>query len=101
MHHRARDALAGHGITGFLKESLMERADKSQITICNGCGTVPIYNEIQKLFVCSLCDGPVNFIGTNSKNMEILPTIKKSIATRSIVEMPYARNFLPMNYKHI
>ena len=89
-----RDALAGHGITGFLKESLMERADKSQITICNGCGTVPIYNEIQKLFVCSLCDGPVNFIGTNSKNMEILPTIKKSIATRSIVEMPYATKLL-------
>ena len=89
-----RDALAGHGITGFLRESLMERADKAQITICNGCGTVPVYNESQGLFVCPLCDGPVNFIGTNSTNIEILPSAKKSIATTSVVEMPYATKLL-------
>jgi DNA-directed RNA polymerase II subunit RPB2 len=88
-----RDALAGHGITGFLRESLMERADKAQIRICNGCGTVPIYND-QGLFVCSLCDGPVQFIGTNSNNIEILPTAKKSLASSSVVEMPYATKLL-------
>jgi hypothetical protein len=89
-----RDALAGHGITGFLRESLMERADKAQIRICNGCGTVPIYNDQQNLFVCSLCDGPVQFIGTNSNNIEILPTAKKSLASSSVVEMPYATKLL-------
>ena len=89
-----RDALAGHGITGFLRESLMERADKAQIRVCNGCGTVPVYNENQNLFVCTLCDGPVNFIGTNSTNIEILPSAKKSIATTSVVEMPYATKLL-------
>ena len=72
----------------------MERADKAQITICNGCGTVPVYNENQNLFVCTLCDGPVNFIGTNSTNIEILPSAKKSIATMSVVEMPYATKLL-------
>ena len=89
-----RDALAGHGVSGFLRESLMERADKTQIRICNGCGTVPIYNDQQKLLVCSLCDGPVQFIGTNSTNIEILPAAKKSLATTSIVEMPYATKLL-------
>ena len=89
-----RDALAGHGITDFLRESLMERADKAQIRVCNGCGTVPVYNENQNLFVCTLCDGPVNFIGTNSTNIEILPSAKKSIATTSVVEMPYATKLL-------
>jgi hypothetical protein len=89
-----RDALAGHGISGFLKESMMERADKTSIRICNGCGTVPIYNDKQTLMVCSLCDGPVGYIGTNASNMEILPPIKKSIATTSIVEMPYATKLL-------
>ena len=89
-----RDGLAAHGITGFLRESLMERADKAQIRICNGCGTVPIYNDQQKLFVCSLCDGPVQFIGTNSNNIEILPTAKKSLASSSVVEMPYATKLL-------
>lgn len=89
-----RDGLAAHGISGFLRESYMERADKTQIRICNGCGTVPIYNDQQNLFVCSLCDGPVQFIGTNSNNIEILPTAKKSLASSSIVEMPYATKLL-------
>lgn len=89
-----RDAIAGHGAIGFLKESLMERSDKTTIRVCNGCGTVPIYNETQGLFVCSLCDGPVRFIGTNANNLEILPTAGRSIATSSLVEIPYATKLL-------
>jgi DNA-directed RNA polymerase II subunit RPB2 len=89
-----RDALAGHGISRFLRESLMERADKTEFRICNGCGTVPIFNERQNLFVCSLCDGPVKFIGTTAANMEILPTVKRSLATTTVVEMPYATKLL-------
>ena len=89
-----RDGLAAHGITDFLRESLMERADKTQFRVCNGCGTVPITNESQGLLVCPLCDGPVSFIGTNSTNIEILPTTKKSLVTTSIVEMPYATKLL-------
>ena len=89
-----RDGIAAHGTSGFLKETYMERADKAQIRICNGCGTVPIYNDLQNLMVCSLCDGPVQFIGTNSGNIEILPTVKKSLATTSVVEMPYATKLL-------
>jgi len=89
-----RDGIAAHGTAGFLKETYMERADKAQIRVCNGCGTVPIYNDLQNLMVCSLCDGPVQFIGTNSGNIEILPTAKKSLATTSVVEMPYATKLL-------
>ena len=89
-----RDGIAAHGTAGFLKETYMERADKAQIRVCNGCGTVPIYNDLQNLMVCSLCDGPVQFIGTNSGNIEILPTVKKSLATTSVVEMPYATKLL-------
>ena len=88
-----RDALAGHGISRFLRESLMERADKTEIRVCNGCGTVPIFNSKQNLFVCPLCDGPVQYLGSG-QNMEILPTISRSIATTSIVEMPYATKLL-------
>lgn len=40
-----RDALVGHGITSFLNESIMKRADGSSAIVCNGCGTIPIYNE--------------------------------------------------------
>ena len=89
-----RDALISHGVSGFLKESLMERSDKAQIRICNGCGTVPIFNAKQSLFVCPLCDGPPTFIGATTNTMEILPTMERSSATTSIVEMPYATKLL-------
>ena len=89
-----RDTLVGHGISGFLRESMMERSDKTQVRVCNGCGTVPIYNEKQKLFVCSLCDGPVRHIGTNAQNLELLPTVERSHITTSIVEIPYATKLL-------
>jgi DNA-directed RNA polymerase II subunit RPB2 len=89
-----RDTLIAHGVSGFLRESLMERADKTQFKICNGCGTVPIYNDKQKLFVCSLCDGPVSHIGSTVQNMELLPTVQRSFATTSSVEMPYATKLL-------
>ena len=89
-----RDALAGHGISDFLKESLMERADKTQFRICNGCGTVPIFNSRQKLFVCPMCDGPVKHIGSSAQTMEVLPTMERSLATTSIIEMPYATKLL-------
>jgi hypothetical protein len=89
-----RDGLAAHGITGFLRESLMERADKAQIRICNGCGTVPIFNSRQKLFVCPMCDGPVAYIGDSPNTLEILPATKRSVVTFSKVEIPYAFKLL-------
>jgi DNA-directed RNA polymerase II subunit RPB2 len=89
-----RDAILAHGATRFMRESLMERADKTAMRLCNGCGTVPIYNEKQGLFVCSLCDGPVQFMGSSVKNLELIPTPKKSLATTSIVEIPYATKLL-------
>jgi hypothetical protein len=89
-----RDALAGHGISRFLRESLMERADLTEIRLCNGCGTVPIFNKRQNLFVCPLCDGPVRFMGTTGQNMELLPTPTRSLVTTDIVEMPYATKLL-------
>ena len=89
-----RDALAGHGISRFLRESLMERADLTEIRLCNGCGTVPIFNKRQNLFVCPLCDGPVRFMGTTGQNMELLPTPTRSLVTADIVEMPYATKLL-------
>jgi DNA-directed RNA polymerase II subunit RPB2 len=89
-----RDALAGHGISRFLRESLMERADLAEIRLCNGCGTVPIFNKRQNLFVCPLCDGPVRFMGTTAQNMELLPTPTRSLVTTDIVEMPYATKLL-------
>jgi DNA-directed RNA polymerase II subunit RPB2 len=89
-----RDAILGHGIADFLKESIMKRADGWSTIICNGCGTIPIYNEKEGLTICPMCDGPVKYIGETANTLEILPPMKRSVATFSKVEIPYAFKLL-------
>ena len=89
-----RDAILGHGISDFLRESLMKRADGYQTVVCNGCGTIPIYNEREKLYLCPMCDGPVKYIGDGPNNLEILPPTKRSVVSFSRVEIPYAFKLL-------
>ncbi|NBO09622.1 MAG: hypothetical protein EBV30_09860, partial [Actinobacteria bacterium] len=87
-------AVLGHGISDFLRESLMKRADGYSTIICNGCGTIPIYNEKEGLTICPSCDGPVKYIGETANTLEILPPMKRSVATFSKVEIPYAFKLL-------
>uniref|UniRef100_A0A6C0D7D4 DNA-directed RNA polymerase n=1 Tax=viral metagenome TaxID=1070528 RepID=A0A6C0D7D4_9ZZZZ len=89
-----RDALLGHGISSFIKESYMKRSDGTIMVLCNGCGTVPIYNQKDNFYVCPLCDGPVQFVGDSASNFEILPTMKRSVTTLSEVEIPYSLEVL-------
>ena len=89
-----RDGLIAHGGMSFLRESMMERSDGTTIQICTGCGTVPVFNEKQGLFVCSLCDGPPRFIGSTGQTLEILPTMGRSQAQLATVEIPYATKLL-------
>jgi DNA-directed RNA polymerase II subunit RPB2 len=89
-----RDAIVGHGIMDFVRESYMKRADAYTTYVCNSCGTIPIYNESKKLYVCSMCDGPVNYIGDSATTLELLPPSKRSAATFSKVEIPYATKLL-------
>jgi len=85
-----RDAIIGHGVATFIQESMMKRSDGTSFYVCNGCGTVPIYNEKEGLFICSLCDGPIRFIGDSASTLEPVPPSNRSSATFSKIEMPYA-----------
>jgi len=89
-----RDAILGHGIADFLRESIMKRADGYQTVICNGCGTIPIYNERESMHLCPMCDGPVKYIGDSANNLDILPATKRSVASFSRVEIPYSFKLL-------
>ena len=85
-----RDAIIGHGISDFLRESLMKRADGYTTILCNGCGTIPIYNEKDHLYICPMCDGPIGYIGDTANTLEIIPPMKRSVVSFSKVEIPYA-----------
>ena len=60
-----RDSLISHGISRFIKESMMERSDKYRWRVCNNCGTIPVYNQKIKDSYCNLCGNTqVNIIET-------------------------------------
>jgi DNA-directed RNA polymerase II subunit RPB2 len=89
-----RDAIVGHGISMFVRESIMKRGDGETFLVCNGCGTIPIYNESEKFYVCPLCDGPLEYSGKTVNTLELIPPVKRSLATFSKIEMPYVVKLL-------
>jgi DNA-directed RNA polymerase II subunit RPB2 len=89
-----RDAILGHGIAAFVKESYMERSDGMKMPICIACGTIPIYNPKLNLQICAMCDGPVQFIGDTIKNLEIIPPLGRPKSKIVEVEIPYSMKLL-------
>jgi DNA-directed RNA polymerase II subunit RPB2 len=84
-----RDAIIAHGVSAFQNESYMLRSDGTTFVVCNGCGTIPIYNTRQKFYLCPMCDGPIQFSGETSQDLEPIPPPTRSAATFSTVSMPY------------
>ena len=89
-----RDAIIAHGGMAFVKESFMERSDGAKFPICVACGTIPIYNPRLGIAICSLCDGPVKYIGDTINNLEILPPLGRPKSKIVEVEMPYSTKLL-------
>ena len=88
-----RDAIIAHGMTNFIKDSMMERGDKFKVGICNKTGTIAIYNEPQNLFISLFADGPVQYSTNMDNEMNIVP-ITKYGRDFSIVEIPYSFKLL-------
>jgi DNA-directed RNA polymerase II subunit RPB2 len=83
-----RDSMAGHGISHFLKESMMERADKYYMAVCNQTGLLAIYNPSKNIFMSPMADGPLHFTGTTADELR-LEKITKFGRSFSIVSVPY------------
>ena len=52
-----RDSVLAHGMTAFLKESLMERSDKYMFPVEHASGDIAVVNEENRLFTPQLDDG--------------------------------------------
>ena len=60
-----RDSLISHGISRFIKESMMERSDKYRWCVCKNCGNIPVYGTKIKNAICNLChNSEINVIET-------------------------------------
>jgi hypothetical protein len=89
-----RDAIIAHAGMSFVKESFMERSDGTKMPICVACGTIPIFNPKLNIAICSMCDGPVRYMGDSVHNLEILPPIGRPKSRIVEVEMPYSTKLL-------
>jgi DNA-directed RNA polymerase II subunit RPB2 len=89
-----RDSLIGHGISDFLRESMMERGDKSYLAICNITGLISIYNPSKGLFMSPMADGPLRFTGSLESNDLRLEHITQFGRSFSIVCIPYSLKLL-------
>ena len=89
-----RDVLISHGISSFLRESMMERGDKYHMAVCNKTGMLAIYNPSKNLFMSPMADGPIQFTGSlDGKDMRI-ENVTKFGRDFSIVSVPYSLKLL-------
>jgi len=51
-----RDTVLSHGLSLFLKESMMERSDKYTWSACKRCGTIIAFNITHNLNTCKNCN---------------------------------------------
>jgi DNA-directed RNA polymerase beta subunit len=50
-----RDTVLSHGISNFIKESMMERSDKFCWCVCKRCGTLVAFNVKENINMCNNC----------------------------------------------
>ena len=92
-----RDGLISHGISSFLKDSMMERGDKYEMAVCNTTGMAAVYNPSRHLLYSLGADGPVKFVNTiggDGNQTQQIHQITKYGRSFSIVQIPYSLKLL-------
>jgi hypothetical protein len=88
-----RDGVLAHGMSYFLNESFLKRADEYFIAVCNKSGTLAIYNESRNLFLSPYVDGPLKFHKNPDDSMNI-ENISRFGRSFSVLKVPYAFKLL-------
>ncbi|MEM3736707.1 MAG: DNA-directed RNA polymerase subunit B [Candidatus Bathyarchaeia archaeon] len=50
-----RDCLIGHGAAVLLKNRLLDESDRCVMYVCEHCGFIAYYDQMQRRYVCNLC----------------------------------------------
>jgi DNA-directed RNA polymerase II subunit RPB2 len=89
-----RDVLISHGMSDFLRESMMERGDKYYMAVCNTTGLLAIYNPAKNLFMSPMADGPVKYFKGDTGSGHMLDATTKYGRRFSLVSVPYSLKLL-------
>lgn len=84
-----RDAIITHGLSVFLRESFMKRADAYKMAVCNRTGLIAIYNEEKDLMISPFADGPLKFQMDVNTEEFTLDTTTRFGRSFSILDIPY------------
>jgi hypothetical protein len=88
-----RDGVLAHGMSQFLDDSFMKRADEYCMAVCNVTGTIAIYNPSRNLFLSPFADGPIQF-STNMDGSLSLNSVSRFGRSFSVVRVPYSLKLL-------
>lgn len=93
-----RDCLIAHGLSQFVKESMIERGDKYYMAVCNNSGTIAVYNESKNIFLSPVIDGPLKYESDLNNQQNV---VQHSMHGKnfSIVCVPYAFKLLMQELK--
>ena len=90
-----RDAVISHGMSFFLRESMMERADAFQIAVCNHSGLMAIYNPARDILLSPGVDGPIKYTSSLfQEGQQEVQQISKFGKSFSLVQVPYSMKLL-------
>jgi hypothetical protein len=85
-----RDTVISHGMSEFLRESMMERSDKYYFAVCNKTGVVSIYNPAKGMFMSPMADGPVRYTGSLESEDLRIEHVTKFGRSFSVICAPYS-----------
>ena len=85
-----RDCMIGHGMGQFLKETLVDKSDKTYVYVCSNCGLFASKKPDKDIYTCQMCSSRDESYSTHKvemsyafqllvqelKSINILPRIK-------------------------
>ena len=86
-----RDSILAHGTTGFLKESMTDRSDSTDVIICDGCGTLALANPGKNIYHCYNCNSTKVYYENNEMNKEQIETSRNDF---KLLQIPYAMKLM-------
>lgn len=89
-----RDSVISHGMTDFLRESMMERGDKYHMAVCNKTGMLAIYNPAKNIFMSPMVDGPIKYTGSLTASDLNIENVSKFGRSFSVIQVPYSFKLL-------
>lgn len=86
-----RDSLLAHGVAGFIKETMADRSDSTDVIICCGCGQIAMANVQKNIYHCYNCNSSRVYYEKNRMHKEQTETSKNEF---ELLQIPYAMKLL-------